>query len=272
MTLSAAQPIGIFDSGVGGLTHVHAVAALLPHEDFIYFGDTARLPYGDKSVETIKIYCQEMADFFLSQACKVILIACNTATAAAYEFMCEYVGDKAHVIGVVEPVVQYIANNFAHKKIGLIGTRQTVNSQVFAKKLAAYNKNIQLSSLATPLLVPVIEEGFYQHQNVVDAVLQAYLDSPQLQNIEALVLACTHYPLLKNRIDHFYQGKVVLIDAPNITAKYLQQFLLQHQLLNTQSQLGSRYFYFSDYTDNFSLLAKYFFGEEIKLELKKLGE
>ncbi|MCS6820248.1 MAG: glutamate racemase, partial [Microscillaceae bacterium] len=184
--MNPQSPIGIFDSGIGGLTVAKAVAEALPNENLIYFGDTAHLPYGDKSTAAIQAYSIKICNFLLSQHCKVILIACNSASVAAYELVKEYVGSKAKVFNVVQPVIEWVGRHYANQRIGLIGTRQTVFSNVYKKKIDDLQQNIELQSLATPLLAPMIEEGFF-NKNISKAVIQEYLSNPILADIQALI-------------------------------------------------------------------------------------
>lgn len=264
--MNSSQPIGIFDSGIGGLTVMHAVAQKLPHEDIIYFGDTAHLPYGDKSADTIHHYCQHIVQFLLEKNCKAILIACNSASAAAYEFLYAEVSQHALFMSVIEPMIDYVASHYQHKTIGLIGTKQTVASEVFAKKLQALPNDLRLKSLATPLLVPMIEEQYDQPQELTDALLASYLKKSELADIQALILACTHYPLLKSRIADFYQHKIPILDAGAITACALQTTLSEHHLLNPQKNKGSQQFYVSDLTPAFTKMAHFFFKKPIILK------
>ncbi|HEX8350615.1 MAG TPA: glutamate racemase, partial [Hymenobacter sp.] len=185
----ASRPIGVFDSGIGGLTVARAVNRVLPHEQLIYFGDTAHLPYGDKSQAAIQAYSIKICDLLLRQHCKVILIACNSASAAAYELVREYVGSKARVLNVIDPIVAHIGETYAGRRVGLIGTKQTVNSNVYKKKIDDLDANVELHSLATPLLVPMIEEGFFEN-NISHNIIRTYLANPHLDGIEALVLGC----------------------------------------------------------------------------------
>ena len=259
------QAIGIFDSGMGGLTVAHAVAACLPHENIIYFGDTAHLPYGDKSAETIQGYVRTIVDVLLAKNCKLILIACNSATAAAYDYLQDYLQGRAHLMGVIDPVVDHVVLHHAKQTIGLIGTRQTVNSKVFEQKLQAKMPGFPLAALATPLLVPVIEEGFHANHSLVDAALQAYLHEPLLDNIDVLILGCTHYPIIKSRIQAHYGECVTLIDAGVVTADAVQQRLTHLDLLNPQQGVGQYEFYVSDLTPAFSQQAEDFFRSSMKL-------
>ncbi|MES2520967.1 MAG: glutamate racemase [Bacteroidota bacterium] len=263
-------PIGIFDSGIGGLTVAHAVTSLLPNENIIYFGDTAHLPYGDKSSAAIQAYSIKICNVLLQQKCKVILIACNSASAAAYELVREYVGSKAKVINVIDPVIDYLSNTYSEKTIGLIGTKQTVNSNIYRKKIDALNKGIALKSLATPLLAPMIEEGFFNN-NISENIIQEYLRNPELDGIEALILGCTHYPLIKKQIENYYQGKVSVLDTSEIVAKNLKQYLTENQLFNSMNS-HIKHFYVSDYTNSFETSTKIFFGEQIHLEHYPLWE
>src|SRR5690606_16066785 len=163
MSKKASAPIGIFDSGIGGLTVARAVKNLLPNESIFYFGDTAHLPYGDKSTAAIQAYSIKICDVLLQHNCKVILMACNSASSAAYRLVKEYVGSKALVINVIDPMVNYVKKNYNNKTIWLIGTKKTVASNVYQKKIDKLAQGINLKALATPLLAPMIEEGYFNN-------------------------------------------------------------------------------------------------------------
>lgn len=266
----STKPIGIFDSGIGGLTVADAVTRLLPNESIIYFGDTAHAPWGDKSTAAIQAYSIKICDLLLQQNCKLILIACNTASAAAHDLVKEYVGSKAIVMDVIDPVISHLREHYAQKSIGLIGTKQTVHSNIYKKKLEVLNAGIQLTSLATPLLVPLIEEGFAAHQITADTIKE-YLSHPHLQTIDALILGCTHYPLIKQHIQCFYQNKTAIIDSAEMVAKALKGLLEYHNLLNPNTT-SQKNFYISDYTEAFAAAAKLFFPETIQIEQYLLWE
>jgi glutamate racemase len=266
----STAPIGIFDSGIGGMTVASAGTRLLPKENTIYFGDTAHLPYGDKSTAAIQAYSIKICNMLLQQNCKLILIACNSASAAAYELVKEYVGSKASVMNVIDPVVDYIKEHYDGKTIGLIGTKQTVLSNVYKKKVDALNKNIQLKSLATPLLAPMIEEGFFDN-NISESIIASYLTDSSLSDIEALILGCTHYPLIKQQIEAYYNNKAEILDTSEIVANSLRALLEQHYLLNDKGE-GKRHFYVSDYTLSFEQSTKIFFGKQIQLQHYPLWE
>ena len=258
-----SAPIGIFDSGIGGLTLAHAITGLMPKENIIYFGDTAHLPYGDKSATAIQAYSVKICNLLLEKNCKLILIACNSASAAAYDLVKAYVGTKAKVVNVIDPVIAYLDQNWENKTLGLIGTKQTVNSGIYANKAEALGKNIRIKSLATPLLAPMIEEGFFSH-TISEQIIKEYLAQPALQGIEGLILGCTHYPLIKPQIDAYYQGSIPVIDTSIIVAEEIKRILTTEDMLHTGKE-SSRQFYVSDYTDSFEKSTQIFFGKAIKL-------
>lgn len=262
-TNKAQQPIGIFDSGIGGLTVAHAIVKQMPKENFIYFGDTAHLPYGEKSAAAIQAYSVKIAHMLLQQECKLILIACNSASTAAYELVKEYIGSQAIVMNVIDPVVRFLNEQYAGKQIGLIGTRQTVNSHTYKKKIDELNRGIKLHSYATNLLASAIEE--FGNHKVIEALLDTYLARPELQNLDALVLACTHYPVIKERIKQYYPNSTAIIDPSDIVASAVKLQLEKNELMNPNGT-GAKSFYLSDYTDSFAENAKMFFDEAIKLE------
>ena len=263
-------PIGIFDSGIGGLTVAQAITNVLPHEKLIYFGDTAHLPYGDKSTAAIQAYAVKICDLLLKQQCKVILIACNSASAAAYELVKEYVGSKAKVLNVIDPIVAYIGKTYPQQTIGLIGTKQTVNSNVYRKKVDELGLGIELKSHATPLLAAMIEEGFF-NDNISENVIHTYLSDPDLLGIEALILGCTHYPLIKKQIENYYKGAVDVLDASQIVAEHVKHYL---QVNNLASDVltGDHHFYVSDFTRSFEESTRIFFQRQVHLEHYPLWE
>jgi len=241
------SPIGVFDSGIGGLTVAHAIRELMPHENMIYFGDTAHLPYGDKSEAAIQAYSVKIANVLLQKGCKVIVIACHSASSASYELLKEYVRHEAHVINVIDPMVEFVLKNFNESTIGLIGTKRTVQSDLYTKKIQEKNKNITLHTLATPLLAPMIEEGFFNNQ-ISKEIISQYLSDPHLGKIEALILACTH-----------------LLDSSLVAAQALHHYLASEGLLNSTVH-PENHFFVSDYTESFERSTKLFFGENVRLE------
>ena len=230
----AAGAIGIFDSGIGGLTVANAISALMPNEQLIYFGDTAHLPYGDKSQELIQSYSHKITSFLLHhKKCKALVIACNTASAAAYESIRNQHMGLVPVINVIDPMIETVIADSTIKKVGIIATKATIASGVYQEKFTRRKPTLEFAAVATPLLASMIEEGFY-NDNISTAVLQEYLSHPDLQNIDALVLACTHYPLIKEEIDAFYNHKVKLFDSAQVVAAKLKMILEKEQLASTK--------------------------------------
>jgi glutamate racemase len=264
------QPIGIFDSGIGGLTVAHAIVKQLPKENIVYFGDTAHLPYGDKSATTIQAYSVKIAHMLLQQQCKLILIACNSASTAAYELVKEYVGTQAIVMNVIDPLVTHLGIHHSNKKLGLLGTRQTVYSNIYKKKIDQLNSGIELTSIATNLLASAIEE--FGNNKVLDSLLAEYLSHPSLAKLDALILACTHYPIVKEKIQRYFNHKIEIIDPSDIVAKSVKIRLEEEKLLNTQNNASTKHFYVSDYTESFANGTKIFFDDSIHLEHYPLWE
>ncbi len=267
--MNSTDPIGIFDSGIGGMTLAHAIEGVLPNESLVYFGDTAHLPYGDKSPASIQAYSIKICNVLLQKNCKVILIACNSASSAAYELVKEYVASRAHVMNVIDPVVDYIGENFAGKKVGVIGTKQTIGSNAYTAKIEALAKGIEVKSLATPLLAPMIEEGFFNN-NISRNIIDEYLGDAELQGIDALILGCTHYPLIKKEIDQYYNGEVKVIDSSVIVADALKNYLQSESELSAGPK--SYEFYVSDFTESFKASTRIFFQQEVPLEHYPLWE
>jgi glutamate racemase len=262
------QPIGLFDSGVGGLTVAHAISSILPGEQLLYYGDTAHLPYGDKSKETIVRYSTGIADFLLEKGCKVILIACNSASANAYWEVKKHVGDRAVVLNVVDPVIDFVAGAPDVKEVGVIGTRATIESHSYHDGLLNRNPNLRVSSLATPLFVPMIEEGFV-FDDISNAVIRSYLSRQDISDIDTLILGCTHYPIIRNQISRFYNFEVNVVDSARIVAEYLRKYLEEHDLLATERS-GSNTYYVSDHTPSFETIANMFFNEKIQLRKESI--
>jgi glutamate racemase len=271
MGIIAQSPIGIFDSGIGGLTVAKEVKKMLPNEQIVYFGDTAHLPYGDKSTAAIQAYAVKIADVLIKENCKLILIACNSASAAAFDLVKAYVASKAHVMNVIDPVVSFLGKNHSGETVGLIGTKQTVSSGVYLQKVNALGVGIQMKSLATPLLAPMIEEGFHL-QNISRDIIASYLSQPELKGIQTLVLGCTHYPLIKNQINEFFNRKVNLIDASETVARSVADLLDKSGLLKDKLSGQNDKFLVSDYTVSFEETTKLFFGKQIKLQKYPLWE
>lgn len=266
----ADRPIGIFDSGIGGLTVARAIRERLPEEQLLYFGDSAHLPYGDKSQAAIQAYSIKIVNVLLEMGCKAIVIACHSASSAADELLREYVGKRALVINVIDPAVQLVGQVLGSKEVGVIGTRQTIGSGIYPKKFEKRAGEVNVHTLATPLLAPMIEEGFVSGRISKD-VLNEYLTREELAGIDTLILGCTHYPLIQPQIEEFYQGKVRVLDSASMAADFLQNELTTRGLLAEKS-LGADRFLVSDYTPSFEATARQFFGEAVELEAYPLWE
>jgi glutamate racemase len=264
LNLSPQAPIGIFDSGIGGLTVAYAIKQLLPNENMVYFGDTAHLPYGDKSEAAIQAYSIKIADVLLKKGCKVIVIACNSASSAAYELLKEYVR-SVKIINVIDPMVSLVVNEYAGKQVGLIGTKRTVQSGVYSRKIEETGKHITLHTLATPLLAPMIEEGFFDNQ-ISHEIIAQYLSDPALEKIESLILACTHYPLIKKEINEYYKNRIPILDSSEVVAQALKDYLATNAMLNTASALPTHQFLVSDYTSTFEASTRLFFHTHVELQ------
>ncbi len=257
------QPIGIFDSGVGGLTVAHAVKQLLPGESLVYFGDTAHLPYGDKSADSIKSYSRRITEFLLEQDSKVVLVACNSASSSAFDALKEEFGKRVVLIDVIDPVVDYLGvRNF--NKIGVIGTKRTISSGTYETKIAEKSPGTSVVSMATPLLVPMIEEGFI-FDDISNAILRAYLTDNSLTGIQALILGCTHYPIIKNQISRIFNFGIEVIDSARLVSQILKNTLENKDLLNDTGIVYDQFFV-SDYTPYFEKIARMFFEKEINLK------
>ncbi len=265
MRLRAVQPIGIFDSGVGGLTVAHSIKALLPDEKIIYFGDTFHLPYGDKSRESVRYYSRKISDFLLEKSCKTVLIACNTASTSAFEEVTRHVGEKAIVLNVVDPVVNHLCRTGKNGRIGVIGTKGTINSGTYEKKIRNLSPGTEVVPKATPLFVPMIEEGFIEDE-ISNSIITAYLSDRRLEGIHTLILGCTHYPIIRRQIERFFHDKVNVVDSGRIVAGELGRMLREKDLLNPGNGPDRHEFYVSDYTDFFEKISRMFFGEEVRLE------
>jgi glutamate racemase len=271
MAKNNSAPIGIFDSGIGGLTVAHAVKRVLPNERLIYFGDTAHLPYGDKSAAAVQAYSIKITDLLIDHGCKAIIIACNTASSVANELLKEYAASKAKIINVVDPMVELVAKNTTSGIVGVIGTKGTIASGIYKTKLQNFQPHLKVQEMATPLLVPMIEEGFI-HNKVSSEIIEKYLLDDTLSDINHLVLGCTHYPLIKAEIDEFYNKSITLYDSSVVTAQYLKEYLVQTDSLNHGTDVSVDHFYVSDFTQDFEDSANYFFGDAVHLEEYKLWE
>ncbi|MGR6088204.1 MAG: glutamate racemase [Arcticibacter sp.] len=262
-------PIGIFDSGIGGLTVADAILKQMPAESIVYFGDTAHMPYGEKSADAIRAYAIRITDFLLENGCKAIVIACNSASSVAYETVKQHAAGRAVVLDVINPVVEKVSSLKKVHQVGVIGTRATIRSNAYAQGIASKAPDKKVSSLATPLLAPMIEEGFFNN-NISRTIINNYLSRPKLKKIDALILACTHYPLIRKEIGDYYKREILIVDSAEIVAAKLHSILKKDKLLADRKKAGAKRFFVSDLTTSFEKSTRIFLKGKIKLELRNL--
>jgi len=248
-------PLGFFDSGVGGLTVVRTVQELLPAEDILYLGDTARLPYGSKSPETIRQFADEDARFLIERGVKAIVVACNTATAHALPGLLEKY--RLPILGVIDAGVESALANPRAERIGIIATRGTIRSHAYQHALALRRTGLIIHATAAPLLVPLVEEDWIDHP-ATEVVLRTYLDPLVEKGIDTLMLACTHYPLLIPVLRKLLPEDVALIDSATTCAEHLQRELARLDLLVPNDREGKLEVHLTDLSEEFETLARRF--------------
>ena len=254
------ERIGIFDSGVGGLTVMAAIQRLLPNESLVYLGDTARVPYGNKSADTILRYTEECCTFLAAKNVKAIVVACNTASAHAFP----YLTHKFHfpVMGVIAPGVECALRTTRNRHIGVIGTEATIQSDVYAKELKKRENDVTITSLACPLFVPLVEEDWLDNE-VTMAAAKKYLADLNQDGVDTLILGCTHYPLLKRIIAKVVGEKVRLVDSAEAVALALQELLQEKSLLSEQTEGASSQLYVTDLSSRFENIARRFLNRAV---------
>ena len=261
------SPIGVFDSGLGGLTAVKEIIEQLPHEDIVFFGDTARVPYGNRSRETIIEYSRQDMRFLLAHDVKIVCIACNTVDSMA-RLTLEQEFDIP-IIGAVSPAARKALQLTKNKKIGLIGTFATVSSGAYRKLINKLAPDCTVYSQACPLLVPLIESGrFHKGDAVVETVLRDYLLPLQAQGIDTIILGCTHYPLLYAIVKDILPG-VEIVCSGSASTEYLREKLAALDLLNDSETEGKRRFYVSDAPEEFATHGSVFLGMSVREHCEK---
>ncbi len=260
--------IGIFDSGIGGLTVVKSLMEQLPGYDIVYFGDTARTPYGTKSPETVVKYALENIDFLLGRGAKMIVMACNTASSVVSENVVKKF--DVPIFEVITPAAEISIKTSKKLRIGVIGTRATVNSGIYEKKIKAMNPAAKIFSAACPLLVPLVEEGWLKKPETV-MIIKKYLHPLKVRQIDTLILGCTHYPLLKDKIQRKAGKKVTIIDSSKAVAKKVKDFLDTHaETDHMLTKKGEFRLFVSDITYQFESLAKSTLKRNVLLEHVKI--
>ena len=252
--------IGVFDSGIGGLTVLHRIIEALPRENTVYLGDTARAPYGTKSVETVLRYSIENGEFLIEKHVKVLVVACNTSTAIALDALRDRF--SIPVVGVIEPGVKSAVRSTKNKKVGVIGTDATVQSGAYTRALKAADPAIEVYSRACPLFVPLVEEGWTGNP-VVTLTVETYLGSLKQSGIDTLILGCTHYPLLRGAIREFMGNRVRLVDSAEEVALEVTALLKRRSMTRPRGKVAHGFFV-TDAPERFIKVGQRFLGEKVE--------
>lgn len=266
------RPIGVFDSGLGGLTAFKALSALLPHEDIVYFGDTGRVPYGSRSRETIVKYARQDIAFLQSKNVKMILAACGTVSSVAGpkgELLSDILG--VPFVGVLRPTAREAATATRNGKIGVLGTTATIRSGSYQKELAAINPDFQVFGQDCPLFVPLVENGFVQPEDPLTRLtVERYLTPVKEAGVDTLILGCTHYPIIAPVISQVMGKDVTLINSGREAARHCVALLEQMNLLTGNCTAGRHHFYVSDRTEGFSGVAGIFLEQDVQGEVSHI--
>lgn len=254
------QPIGVFDSGIGGLTVVRALSKRLPHENIVYFGDTARVPYGPKSPQVVREYAAQDVAFLMGHRVKMVVIACNTVSAVALDVVQKLA--KVPVVGVILPGAAAAVRASVRRRIGIIGTQATVNSGAYVHAIRALAPDVHTVPAPCPLFVPLAEEGWIGHQ-ATRLIAKEYLFPLTLEKIDTLILGCTHYPLLAPAIAAAVGAGVTLIDSGEAAAQEVERLLDEHGMRNTSSQRPHLQFFVSDIPAKFAEVGERFLGQSM---------
>lgn len=268
--MPAKGPIGVFDSGYGGLTVLKEIVRLLPQYDYIYLGDNARAPYGPRSFETVYYYTWECVQWFFKQGCPLVIIACNTASAKALRTIQQnnlpVTAPDKRVLGVIRPTTERIGEFTKTGNVGVLGTKGTVQSQSYLIEIEKFFPEVNVYQQACPMLVPLIENREYETEGA-NFFIKKYLDNllTKSNQIDTILLACTHYPLLKHKIEYFLSDKVTVISQGNIVAESLADYLMRHPETEEKcSKHGGILFYTTDSTEDFDKQASIFYGHSVK--------
>ena len=255
------SPIGIFDSGIGGLTVAKRIIAMLPNENIVYFGDTARVPYGSKSNETVVEYSYQDAQFLINKNVKLIIVACNTASSIAIDKLKEKF--DIPIIGMIEPGTHLALESTKNGKIGVIGTEATISNRAYSNELHSINKDLSIIEKPCPLFVPIAEEGWLDHE-ATKLIAREYLQDLIDFGVDTVILGCTHYPLLSGVIQKIMGDDVKLIDSGMAASLEVEDYLNGRGVRNDSNQLGTHQFYVSDLPAKFKSVAERFLGTEVK--------
>lgn len=255
-----ARPIGVFDSGIGGLTVVRALMKRLPYENIVYFGDTARVPYGPKSPQVVREYTAQDTAFLVRHSVKMVVVACNTVSSVALDVVQKHA--KVPVVGVIVPGARAAVKETKNKRIGVIGTMGTIASNAYANAIRQFDASVEVIGQPCPLFVPLAEEGWIEHQ-ATKLIAKEYLFPLKLQKIDTLVLGCTHYPLLKHVIQQMLDDRTLLIDSGEAAAAEVEEVVDEHNLRNSSTQKGNVQFFVSDIPHKFTEVGERFLGKKL---------
>ena len=268
--MQKAQPIGVFDSGYGGLTVLKDIVAKLPDYDYLYLGDNARAPYGSRSFETVYRYTLECVEWFFKQGCSLVVLACNTASAKALRTIQQHdlprLAPGKRVLGVIRPTTEIIGRFSKTKEVGILATTGTVLSGSYPIEIEKFFPELKVYQEACPMWVPLVEAGEYDKPGA-DYFVEKHIRNifSAAGNIDTLLLACTHYPLLKNKIERLLPEGITLLTQGQIVADSLADYLQRHPELESQcSKNGQRSFYTTDSTEDFDNHASIFFGQDVR--------
>lgn len=263
-------PIGIFDSGYGGLTVFRSIKDLMPQYDYVYLGDNARAPYGNRSFETVYEYTRECVHRFFRQGCPLVILACNTASAKALRSIqqkdLQQTEGNKRVLGVIRPTAEVIGDFTQSRKVGILGTKGTVNSLSYIMEIQKFFPDVEVFQTACPQLVPLIENKDYD-TDAADYFVKKYIDTlfGQDADIDTVLLACTHYPILMDKFRKYAPQHAAILSQGDLVAKSLKDYLHRHPEIETQiSQTGSMEFYTTDDVADFDEQATVFFGEQVE--------
>lgn len=268
--MKKTKSIGVFDSGFGGLSIMKGLIRKLPKYDFVYLGDTARVPYGNRSKEIIFEFTKQAIDFLFSKNCQMIILACNTASSDALRKIQQEYLPKKHpgkkVLGVLIPATENAVTKTKNGKVGIIATEATIKSGAFGRELKKLNSKLKIFQKACPLLVPIVESGEH-NSKIADIALEKYIKPLLVKNIDTLILGCTHYGILENRIKKLVGKKVAIINESKIVAEKLENYLQRHSEIEIKlAKNRKQIFYSTDLTDKFVVLGSKFLGKKINVE------
>ncbi len=263
------RPIGVFDSGLGGLTAVRELARLMPEEDLVYFGDTGRVPYGSRSRDILIKYARQDVAFLRSFRPKAIVVACGTVSTTALEVLQQE--NDIPIFGVVEPAAHAAAGQTSNGRVGLIGTNATIRSRAYERALAHLSPHTQMTARACPLLVPLVENGRFQMgDQVAEQIVAEYLAPIRAKGVDTLILGCTHYPLLRDVVGHYMGHGVTLVDVGAQCARWVAGQLERDGLRAPSGKEGSHRYFVSDSTEDFAALASIFLEEDVSAGVEQI--